>query len=203
MQIQFNQRVAIFGKTRSGKSYFAKSLLLSYPRICVHDRKHEHFDLIQRYHFSPVKTPEELILAIQKNKKRIIYQPADPSTEDFDEVCRIIFATGNICLVVDEAASYVSATKIPFWFGEILRLGALRGIGVISISQRPRAIHNTIISESEYIFAFRLHLKTDRDKLREVIGEEVETLRQMPYYHFMVWDGDEVRYCEPILEKYL
>ena len=100
--------------------------------------------------------------------------------------------------MVDEAASYVSATKIPFWYGEILRLGALRGIGVISISQRPRAIHNTIISESEYIFAFRLHLKTDRDKLKEVIGEEVDALRKMPYYHFVLWDGEDVKYCSPI-----
>ncbi len=116
MQIQTNQRVAIFGKTRSGKSYFAVSLLLSYPRLCFHDRKHEHIDLIRKYHFSPVKDPNELILAIQKNKKRILYQPADPSVEDFNEVCRIIYGTGNICLVVDEASSYVTASQIPFWF---------------------------------------------------------------------------------------
>lgn len=201
MQIQTNQRIAIFGKTRSGKSFFSKSLLLSYPRVVFHDRKMEHIDLIRQYHFSPVGTHEELINAIQKGKKRMIYQPVDPSVEDFDEVCRIIYNAGNICLVVDEASSYVTAAQIPFWFSEILRLGALRGIGCISISQRPRAIHNTIISESEFIFAFRLHLKTDRDKLREVIGEEVEALRQMPYYHFITWDGDVVKYCSPIPER--
>ena len=198
MQINTSQRIFICGKTRSGKSVFAKSLLHMYPRILLHDRKHEHAEFMRTHHFTPVRDPNELLLAIQKNKRRILYQPADPSVEDFNEVCRIVYNTGNICIMVDEASSYVTASQIPFWFSEILRLGGLRGIGAIIITQRPRAIHNTVISESEFIFAFRLHLKTDRDKLREVIGEEVEALRQMPYYHFLAYDGDDIRWCSPI-----
>jgi len=202
IDINTSQRVFVCGKTRSGKSVFAKSLLYMYPRILVHDRKHEHtIDLTMHQHFSVVHDTHTLVMAIQKGVKKILYQPADPAVEDFDEVCKIVFQTGNMAIMVDEAASYVSSSQIPFWFGEILRLGGLRGVGCIMLSQRPRAIHNTLISECEYIFCFRLQLKTDRDKLREVIGEEVEILRDIPYYHYLAYDGDNIMWCSPVPVK--
>jgi len=188
-----------FGKTRSGKTVFARSLLKYYPRLVFHDRKHESVDLIRSHHFKPIYTPEQLILAIQKNFKRILYLPADPGIEDFDEVCRIVYYAGNMALFVDEAQSYASAATIPFYFSEILRLGAQRGVGCVVLSQRPRAMTNFVISEAEYIVAFKLQLATDRRKIVEVVGPEVdEPLRTMAPYHFMFWDGDDVRFCTPI-----
>jgi len=136
---------------------------------------------------------------LQKGSKRILYLPADPGVEDFDEVCRIVYYTGNIALFVDEAQSYASSSTIPFYFSEILRLGAQKGIGCIVLSQRPRAMTNFVISEAEIIISFRLQLATDRQKIVEVVGPEVnERLRVMPLYHFMFYDGDDVHFCAPI-----
>jgi len=148
-----------------------------------------------------VTTPEQLKIVIGKGGKRILYMPADPGPEDFDEVCKIVYHTGNISLFVDEIASYTTSSQLPFWLGECLRLGAGRGIGLIMLSQRPRAIYNTLLSEAEHIFAFRLNLKTDRDKLKEIMGAEVEALRNIPYYHFAYYDGDNMQWCAPIPEK--
>ena len=199
MELQTNQRIAIFGKTRSGKTVFARSLLKFYPRIVFHDRKRESSDLIHSHHFMAVWTPQELEVALQKGAKRIIYLTADPSVEDFDEVCRIVYYTGNIALFVDEAQSYASSSQIPFYFSEILRLGGQRGIGCVVLSQRPRAMTNFVISEAEVIISFKLQLLTDRRKIVEVVGPEVdEPLRTMPLYHFMLYDGDDVHFCAPI-----
>ena len=197
--IQSNQRIAIFGKTRSGKTVFARSLLKFYDRCIFHDRKHESIDLIRSHHFKPIYTPAELISALQKGFKRILYLPADPGIEDFDEVCRITYYAMNITLFVDEAQSYASSSTIPFYFSEILRLGAQRNVGCVILSQRPRSMTNFVISEAEIIISFKLQLATDRRKIVEVVGPEVdEPLRTMPPYHFMLYDGDDVHFCAPI-----
>jgi len=198
IQIQSNSRVFVTGKTGSGKTYWAITQLLGYGRIVFHDRKWENHNLIRTLHFTPAHTPEELIWLIQHNKKRILYQPNADGEEDFNTVCEIIYKTGNIAIMVDEVGSYTTGNRIPHWFSEILRLGRNRGIGVISLSQRPKEIPNTIISESEFIIMFRLQLKDDRRKLEGVVGEGAEYLRTIPPYYFLIWDGSELTPHAPV-----
>lgn len=175
--------------TGSGKTYFAKTLLPNYSRIVFHDRKWENYSLTKTLHFTGANTPEELIWLIQHNKKRILYQPNADGEEDFNTVCEIIYKTGNIAILVDEVGSYTTGNRIPHWFSECLRLGRGRGIGVISISQRPKEIPNTIISESEFKIMFRLQLQDDRRKLIGVVGPGAEYLRIIPPHYFLFWDG--------------
>ena len=189
INIPANARVFCCGMTGSGKTYFAKTLLHAYNRIVFHDRKWENHDLIKTLHFTLAHTPEELIWLLQRNKKRILYQPNADGEDDFNNVCEIIYKTGNIAIVVDEVGSYTTGNRIPHWFSEVLRLGRGRGIGAISISQRPKEIPNTIISESEFKIMFRLQLKDDRRKLIGVVGDGAEYLRIIPPYHFLYWDG--------------
>lgn len=201
VEIKSNQHIFVSGRTRSGKSILIRSLLPSLPRVIYHDRKMEHQDLMTSYHFSLCNNPSEVITALQKGIKRILYQPHDPDISDFDELCKIIFNTGNCTLVVDEAAALYEIHKAPLWAKELIRLGAQRGIGVWNLTQRPRGCDGVIISESSYIISFRLNLGTDRQKIVEICGKEVdEPLRTLPLYYFMFFDGIEnkIHWCSPI-----
>ena len=189
------------GKTRSGKTEWLRAILNRFPRVVIHDRKNEWQEFARRNHYIVIHNTDQLVAALQKGYKRIVYMPQDPSKEDFDEVCHILFQIGNIYFCVDEAQSYSPHGVIGFWFGELMRLGAGRGIGVCSLVQRPRETNNTLISEATIIVSFRLQLLTDRQKMSSTVGKEVEeTLRTMPPFHYMLYEAepDTITWCQPI-----
>ena len=218
--IKTNQHAYFTGRTQSGKSTLVKSLLSGYPRILYHDRKFEHSAFAAQNHYAIMHTPDQVIIGIQKGAKRIIYQPTDASIEDFDMICKIIFYAGNMCFVIDESASYCAHGKIPYFTGELLRLGAGRGISVISLTQRTRDVANVLLSESSIIVAFRLGLLTDRQKIVQSIGTHInhitlggwrkminqpvrndekpdkavtvdEVLRTLPKWHYLLYSSDD------------
>ena len=201
VSIRSDRHMFLCGKTRSGKSEFIRSLLNRFPRVIIHDRKFEWGAWAARNHYLVINTSDQLIKALQKGYKRIVYQCADPTKEDFDDVCHVVFQTGNVYFVIDEAASYSPHGQIPFWTGELLRLGAGRGVGVCSLVQRPRDVNNVLLSEATTIISFRLQLETDRNKIGTTVGREVEeTLRTIPQYHFLLYESEEDRitWCSPI-----
>ena len=167
-----------------------------------------------------VETPDQLYAALQKGVKHIIYMAADGSVEDFDAFCGVILAFPNTGLIIDEAASYCPTGKVPYNAGELLRLGNGLGIGVVSLTQRPRDVSNILLSESVIIVSFRLALKTDRSKVIETVGTEIDhitlgewreminfnadpkldpasavlvgtVLRTLPKWHYLLYDSEE------------
>jgi len=103
-------------------------------------------------------------------------------------VCEIVFKTRNIALVVDEAQSFMTGQQTPYWFGEIQRLGREYDIGCISLTQRPKEIPQTLLSESEHMFIFKLKLKQDRIKIMEVCGEYVDEIENYEGEYPNVYD---------------
>ena len=191
MQIRTNERIFICGMTGSGKTEFAKRFLPFYPRIVFHDREFGNSDLIQQYHFTPVHDPETLLIYIQKGKKRILYQPSQggekEGVEDFNRVCEIVFKTRNIALVVDEVSSVVSGQNAPYWFGEIQRLGRKYNVGCMSLTQRPMKLDQTLLSESEHMFIFKLKMDQDRVKISKVCGEYADFGNEGEYPTVYEW----------------
>lgn len=214
INLQSNQHAFFAGKTQQGKTTLVRSFVNNFPRVVVHDRKFEWKNFAMRNGYKVVHEPSTLQELLSKGAKRIIYQPRSPEMDDFDEICKIIFYTGNITLVIDEASSYCSTGRVPFYCGELLRLGSGRGIGVISLSQRPRYVDNVMISESTIIVSFRLMLDTDRLKISQIAGktvdpplpenpsesEKIRSIANLKQYHFMVFDSstNAVSWHKPI-----
>ena len=158
LRILSNDRVSIFGRTGSGKTFFAKNYLLPhYTKYVFYDMKRENTDV---QHDIIINTPKELKNNIESNN-RILYQPKNLTDKDFDSICEVIFNSRNNTLYVDEAAMISTPTKILYWHKVLVTQGRSYDIGIINVSQRPRDIHNTLISESEHLFAFSLSLETD------------------------------------------
>ena len=182
LSIKTNDRISIFGRTGSGKTFFAKNWLLPhYNRYVFWDIKHENIDI---EHDIIINTPKELKQKILEYNK-ILYQPKNPTDKDFNEICQIIFESRNISLYVDESSIISTPSKILFWHNIILTQGRTYGVGIINTSQRPRIIHNTLISESEHLFIFSLNLDTDVLKIRQQIGEASDDIRLLPEHHVL------------------
>lgn len=219
VNLQTDRHAFFAGKTRSGKTTLVRSFLHAFARVVVHDRKKEWGMFAARNHFMIVETPDQLLAVLQKGAKRVIYMAADGSVEDFDEFCRTVYQFPNTGVVFDEAASYCLSGKVPYWAGELMRLGNGMGIGVISLTQRPRDVSNILLSESVIIVSFRLALKTDRDKVIQTIGTHInhitlakwlqmtnqpipddknlnkpvsidEVLRTLPKWHYLIYDSE-------------
>lgn len=190
MQFKSSQRIAILGRTGTGKTHFSRHFFLyQIDRLVIHDLKHELNGLKATY----CHKPEDIVWCWNHNRYKIVYQPPPgiDLIEDFNNLCYLVFHKGNYVLWVDEVGSVTSAYNIPQWFSECLRLGRGRNTGVISLSQRPMDIHNTVLSEADYIIAFQLHLKGDRQKVAGIIGEEASKLREIPRYHYLLYDPYE------------
>lgn len=186
MQYRSNQRITVIGRTGSGKTFYVlKSFFYQLNRVILHDRKHDLNGLKATY----AHKPEDILWCWQHNRYRVVYQPHDPSQEDYNQVCALIFNKGNYVLISDEISSYATASYIPYYLSELLRLGRVRNIGCINLTQRPMHVHNTVISEADYVVAFQLHLPGDRKKVAEVVGEEALKLGAIPRYHYLVYNA--------------
>lgn len=200
--MNFNSNGVCFvcGKRRSGKSYLVKKLLwLKLKRVIMYDLKWEHSDLLNMGAYRAY-TLEQVKSLIVSGCDKVWYTPTDPSIDNFNELCKFIFFECNITLIVDEAASVCTVNVIPYYYSEIVRLGTVRGIGTINVSQRPRFVNNILISESDIVVSFVLKLFSDREKIAGVVGEEAYQLhpKKLPKYHFLMADDDNVVWCKPV-----
>ena len=192
MQIQSNERIFICGMTGSGKSEFAKKFLPFYPRVVFYDLEFANSDLIQYYHFTPVKDPETLLIYLQKGKKRILYQPREGDEVDeikeFNQVCEIIYKTRNIGFMVDELSNFMSGQKAPYWFRRIQQVGRKHGVGCVSLTQRPKDIPQILLSESEHKFVFRLELEQDCEKIESICRKRIHGIENLKGEYPSIYD---------------
>lgn len=181
--IRSNDRISIFGRTGSGKTFFVKNWLLpQYSNYVFYDFKHENDDVD---HEIVINTPNQLKIDLDTYQK-ILYQPTQTNIrKEFNSVCDIIFKHKNTSLYVDESSNISTPSSILPYHNIIMTQGRTYNVGVINAAQRPRIIHNTIISESEHLFVFSLNLETDVDKIKEQIGAAAEDIHFLPEHHFL------------------
>lgn len=200
MEWQSNQTLSVFGKKRSGKSMFVKTVVWPQLDTCIlYDLKMEHRDLGEEpdtYICHNIEGVQELL---DRGIKKIVYMPYHSSMEDFNEVCKIVFFRGNCAIWADEIASLATPLKFPYYWGECMRLGQIRGIGVINVSQRPSLIPSLCISECDIIVSFRLQLMSDAEKVASIMGETyIDEMMHIPDYYFLVYDFKEIQRCSPL-----
>lgn len=200
MEWKSNQTILVVGKKRSGKSQFVKTVVWPYLQDCVlFDKKFEHGDLASEkdvYICHNIEGVEELW---NRGIHKIVYQPYDASQDNFNELCKLIFYKGNVTIWCDEVASIATPLNYPYYWGECMRLGQIRGIGVINVSQRPALIPSLCISEADIIVSFRLQLFKDAERICAIMGEVyIEELLHLPDYYFLMYDFRGVERCAPL-----
>lgn len=183
-------RVLAVGKTGSGKSTLLRTLAEKLPYRIILDTKQDPDD---KWHGRHVRSLAE----VKKywTKGPVVYQPtADEMTpEAFETFFKWVYETvQDVTTVVDEAVTpgILSTTNSSRYADLLLRQGRGRRQPLWMGSQRPMWLKNEAISEADWIFAFHLTLKGDREKLAGTT-DDMRVLQARPLDHsaWVVHDG--------------
>ncbi len=181
-------RALLVGQTGSGKTTLARWLLASRRYQVVIDGKgtlkwdgYEHAARLERL--------------TKLKSARLIYRPSYDALQDVDEQERLwqwLYERGNTTVYVDETASVTDGDIYPYYYGACLMRGRERGIELWSATQRPLRIPQVCLSESENVYAFRLRLPQDRQRVEQLTGIPARRIHALPKRHFLYapQDGD-------------
>ena len=76
------------------------------------------------------------------------------------------------------------------WHNQIMIRGRSLGVGIVNVTQRPRACHNTLISEAEHFFIYRLQHETDVAKIKTILPKKyLSEIYTLPEYHCFYTDN--------------
>lgn len=181
----------IFGKRGSGKSYLAQKLIENEPRLIV-------FDTMSEYENGVVFGAEnyekllEFWRTVYQQNFRIIYRPIKPA-EEIERIGELVYALGNCCFLVEEIDCYSSPFQISDNFAAIIQRGRHKNITLVGITQRPFGIHRLLTSQAKEIYVFNTNEPRDREYLRILLGQEIDSkLDALKEYEYVHWqDGKE------------
>jgi len=181
----------IFGKRGSGKSYLVIKLIELELRLVV-------FDTMSEYKNGVIFGTEEYEKFLEFWRKvyfqkfRIIYRPIKPA-EEIERIGELVYVLGNCCFLVEEIDCYCSPYQISDNFAAIIQRGRHKNIKLIGITQRPFGIHRLLTSQAKEIYVFNTNEPRDREYLRILLGQEIDSkldaLKQYEYVHWQ--DGKE------------
>jgi len=198
-RIEPTDRTLIVGHTGSGKTTLALELIRGYRSLVVIDPKWR----VQVPGAGVISgSPRAFAQWWPQRIRRVIYRP-DPRLrrhEDVDEVIGRVLAYGRTCLYVDEAMELASPGAILPAYKRAITQGRELYVPVVSASQRPVGIHNTILTEAEHCFAFKLTSSGDRDKLAAFYGDDAGAVILEPFAFLYAGTrtGGVVYRCPPL-----
>ena len=181
--------ILIFGKRGSGKSYLAGKLIENEKQLLI-------FDTLSEYTSGVVFGKEnyrEFISFWRERYRRpfrLIYQPLNPDQE-IEQIAELVFFLGNITFLVEEIDCYCSSFQISESFAHIIQRGRHKNITLIGVTQRPYGINRLLTSQAKEIYVFSTNEPRDREYLRNLLGQDVETkLDQLGQYEYLRWKDD-------------
>jgi hypothetical protein len=199
--------MVLVGKTGSGKTTLALALLPTYRSVLVIDPIHVLTERLPLLHdgngernrdgFVICSSPEELA---EKGASfpKLLYQP-EPTYmewEAYDLVYHWVFNRKNTMVYTDEGLRVMRPNgQAPRYMEACYTAGRQRGVGMITATQRPSKVDLRVMSEAEHYACFQLKLKADRERMAELMGEEV--LRSPKEHGF--WYADDYKHEKPLL----
>lgn len=201
--LRSNERIAIVGKTGSGKTYLAQRLVFEpFDHVLFYDYKHHHYPEME---WPVLHTASDVDDALARgDPSKFVVAPHDLSLGEWDAVCEAAWDHGNVHVINDEMKGLYAGEHIPTateYHQRILMQGRVRGVGMTNITQRPRSVPVESISECEHVFCFRLNLHDDRKRMAEVMGEQAAIdAGNLTDHRFLYWNPsmDEARVCDPL-----
>lgn len=104
-----------------------------------------------------------------------------------DTCCRRVYQVGSCVVAIDELAGIASAGQPIRWLDTLQTRGRELGITTVIVSQRPRRIPATVLSEAEHVFVFGLNTPADRDYIADTIGGYQQPRSE---HGFLYWRPD-------------
>lgn len=206
------KRGAIFGKSGSGKTHFAKKQIVAgLDRVLAFDPEEEFADMPGFVTITSLQKLAAHALDCWEGNFRIAYVP-NPGREEqeLSEISRLVeryqepFRAGmtndKVTMVVDELNLSFPLNFKPQndGFARICSRGRKRGINVVGISQRPAEVATRFRGNLDRIAVFELSLPNDWKAVADYVGLDArERLAEMPKYSHLAWENGEVKQVRP------
>ncbi|WP_371802690.1 hypothetical protein [Candidatus Lokiarchaeum ossiferum] len=187
MQLEANKRLAIFGKTRKGKTYWLKKHIFEAAKhipVIICDMK--------LADFSKVPIIKDLT-KFDWNVKTGVYRFRCFCEDDLRKFNKIAWEklvsskTRRAILVYDEISVYIennSLKKFPY-MKKLTVLGAAFGIGIWYATQRPAMLDKTLLSECKYVVSFQMDSERDRLAIANYFDpDDIMNLKKYWYYAY-------------------
>lgn len=197
------KRMAVFGASGSGKTFFVKGLIADMDRIVVFDPEEEYGALKGFHEVRSLKALREVLADCWYGSFKLAYVPQPMKEEPelhnvallierIGEAYRLGHTDKKLMLVVDELNLSFPLNVKPehSGFARLCSRGRKRGINIIGISQRPAEIATRFRGNLSRIAAFKQTLPNDWAVIREVIGQDAEkAVRELPEYGHVFWEN--------------
>lgn len=220
--IQTNERVIILGRTGTGKSLFADTLMNYLGRkvyLILGDVKNE-YSHIPVIDFKTFYSQKKGVVRINKLKIRTATQTID--TDDLFKITE--FIASNLfkhnqelkeakkplrrCMLCIEELGTVCKKGGRLYdrmynTAKIVAQGRSVEIGFIGISQRPQQLHTDFLSQADHIISFEVSSKHDLEAMKSYFNPEMYgKLKRFGFFHYDIKAGN-IKTCYPLYENEL
>lgn len=180
-------RALFVGMTGSGKTTLARLLLEFRKYVVVADYKGK-IDWPGYVRYTTLRA------LVRAKEERLVYRPTFAESVDDETRARFwewVYRRGNTTIYNDETAATIDRNNLPFFMGACLTRGRELGIELWSGTQRPKDIPQVILSESENVYAFRLRLPQDRERVEALTGIPRQLISSLPKHQFLFARQDD------------
>jgi DNA helicase HerA-like ATPase len=188
--------VLITGKTGSGKSTLFRKMLADKKRLIIFDTISEYQELAPPFPALHISSLHILYDCLAKNHHknfRIVFDPEDPEQSIalndgnqitvFEEACKLVYThLDNLIIGIEEISNFMTGTKVPEYLRKIVRFGRHSSISIYATTQRPADVHPLIRAQMTKLISFKQHEPRDIDWLRQVIGEQAPSLKDLEQF---------------------
>lgn len=221
-----SDRAFISGRTGSGKSYLAKRLM-KYVRDRHGNLRERAFALVydakgmldwakrdprqkrkeaNAAGWFRVTTFRALLKCANDHKRypKVIYAPVAGELRDVDlheAFFRLAYERRNTTVYVDEVGAVVQGRIYPPSYHAILTRGRELGVPIISATQRPVEIPQTLMSESDVFYTFHLQMEQDQDKIAKMIPVDPDAIADLQKRFFIFYRVGESEASRHTLTK--
>ena len=168
--------ILIFGRTGSGKTYFAKRLISGINRVIVIDRMFEYDDGIIFYSINEMI---DYILIHKPDKFKFICR--FESDYEIELLFKLCWYLKNLVLVVEESELYISPYTKQSEFLRLVRYGRHKSISIIAIARRVVELSNDVKANADKIITFKQILIKDLEYLERLGFDKEKILNLKPY----------------------